>query len=226
MKRMVVLVLTLVAATACEEINAAFDDIRAEHGVDLRNPADAASAVSGADAIGNKDAENGLEVMKGFRREEHTAAGDKLAGQGKYDEARREYDEALRWTEERPYEVDIFGIKVKKQRKLDPVKDALYLQGIRDKQSALTYRIGDSYEREGDQAAGRAAGADARRLYSKAAAKYEQAANMSGDHTSQGNYLVSAAYANRKGGDDAAACRQAQLAASLGIVLDVKGYCS
>jgi tetratricopeptide (TPR) repeat protein len=216
------LLVTALLASGCDYLDETFDEVKNEHGVDLRNPVDAASAVSGADAIGNKEAEDGLEVMKGFRREQHTAAGDAAADNGRFDEAREEYEKALAWTKEEPYSVDLgpFGTK-----KVNRVPDPKYAEQIRYKQQSLRYRIAETHMKEGHITGGYGDSSAARRSYLKAASQFETNANNAGDHTSQALALKSAAYARLRAGDSVLSCRHAQQAVSLGESFDTAPFC-
>lgn len=215
------LLATALASSGCDYLDETFDEVKNEHGVDLRNPVDAAGAVSGADAIGNKEAEDGLEVMKGFRREQHTAAGDAAADRGDFARAREEYEKALAWTKEEPYTVDLGVTTVKKSRVPDPA----YAEQIRGKQSALRYKIAESHMKEGHMVGGYGESSNARRSYLKAASLYEANANNAGDHTSQALAFKSAAYARLRAGDFGLSCRHAQQSVSLGESFDTAPFC-
>ncbi|MBM4434429.1 MAG: hypothetical protein FJ028_04865 [Chloroflexi bacterium] len=68
-----------VLGTACDsDMQGVLDEIERETKVGLRDPAQVAVAASGADAMGNKEAEDGLDVVKGFRRAEHESRGGRL----------------------------------------------------------------------------------------------------------------------------------------------------
>ena len=218
----IVLLLTALVSSGCDYLDETFDEVKNEHGVDLRNPVDAAGAVSGADAIGNKEAEDGLEVMKGFRREQHTAAGDEAADNGQFSQAREEYEKALAWTKEEPYNIDLgpFGTK-----KVNRVPDPAYAEQIRGKQSALRYKIAETHMKEGHKVGGYGDSSSARRQYLKAASLYEANANNAGDHTSQALAFKSAAYARLRAGDFVMSCRHAQQSVSLGESFDTAPFC-
>lgn len=218
----VVLLAAALVSSGCDYLDETFAEVKKEHGVDLTNPVDAASAVSGADAIGNQAAEDGLEVMKGFRRETHTAKGDDYMEDGAFLPARAEYEKALAWTKEEPYHVDLgpFGTK-----KVSRVPDPKYEEQIRAKQRSLRYRIADTYMKEGHNDAGFGESANARRAYRHAASLFEQNVTSSGEHTSQGLALKSAAHARLRAGDTVIACQQARQAASLGESFDLAPYC-
>lgn len=216
-----VLLATALVASGCGYLDETFDEVKKEHGVDLRNPVDAASAVSGADAIGNKGAEDGLEVMKGFRREQHTSAGDAAADRGDFATAREEYQKALAWTKEEPYTLDLGITKVKKNRVPDPA----YAEQIRDKQSALRSKIAGSHMKEGHMVGGYGDSSKARSQYLKAASLYESNAKNAGDHTSQAIAYKNAAYARLRAGDNVVACRHAQQSVSLGQSFDTAPFC-
>lgn len=220
-KLTIVLLLAALVSSGCDYLDETFAEVKKEHGVDLTNPVDAASAVSGADAIGNKEAEDGLEVMKGFRREQHTAAGDAAADRGDFETARKEYEKALAWTKEEPYTVDLGVTTVKKSR----VPDPKYAEQIREKQSSLRYRIAESHMKEGHMVGGYGDSGNARRQYTKAARLYETNASNASDHTSQALSLKSAAYARLRAGDFVLSCRHAQQSVSLGESFDTAPFC-
>lgn len=174
--RIAILVLAAVLSSGCGVLNDAFDEVRKEHGVDLRNPIDAATAVSGAEATGNKDAADGLKAMKGFRRAEHESKGDERYIRSDFGGAITEYQEALRWSQGSATGDVISGLGGLLGVASAPKPDPEYERQLAAKRARLHARIGNSHQWLAQQAEGRNERADARREWRAAAEAYERAA--------------------------------------------------
>lgn len=198
-----------VLGTACDsDVQGVLDEIKKETKVDLRDPAQVALAASGADAMGNKDAEDGLDVVKGFRRAEHESRGDRLRLNKEYRKARAEYKEALRWTEERG--ANLGPITIVKKREPDPK----YEEQVLSKRADLEWRIGLTHESEAEDrlrtlsSAQREQGGDVvvRRMRYQAAAKYAAAGDTAPTAASKKYFYYDAALQLQKAGELEQAC--------------------
>lgn len=173
---MAILVLAAVLASGCEVLDDTFNEVRKEHGVDLRNPVDAATAVSGAEATGNQGAADGLKAMKGFRRAEHESKGDERYFDGKYGGAITEYQEALRWSQGSATGDVISGLGGLLGVGSAPKPDPDYERQLAAKRAGLQTRIGNSHYWLAQHAEDGKKNADARREWGAAAEAYERAA--------------------------------------------------
>ena len=174
--RIALLVLAALLASACDVLDDTFNEVQKEHGVDLRNPVDAATAVSGAEATGNKDAADGLKAMKGFRRAEHESKGDERYYDRDYSGAIAEYREALRWSQGSATGDVISGLGGLLGMGSAPKPDPEYERQLAGKRAALHTRIGNSRYWLATHAEEAGRNADARREWRAAAEAYELAA--------------------------------------------------
>lgn len=218
-------VLAIAAAlvmSSCEYVDEGLDEVKKEHGVDLRDPAEVAKAASGADAIGNQEAEDGLDVVKGFRRATHEANGDKAAAAGDHRKAREEYAEALRWTQEKPYNVPFFGPQQRKNSEE-------YDKSIARKRGNIYAKLGDSYASEAADQSKRAFNNNndrglesaSQNNYIQAAKHYEGAATF--DPSRRIHFARHAAWLYWNAGADLEACNLDQSQQRLGG--QPIGYC-
>jgi tetratricopeptide (TPR) repeat protein len=223
MRRGLVLMLAAALVSAsCEYVDEGLDEVKNAHGVDLRDPADTARAASGADAIGNQEAEDGLDVVKGFRRATHEANGDKAEAAGDHRKAREEYAEALRWTQEKPYNVPFFGPQQRKNSEE-------YDKAIARKRGNLYSKLGDSYASEAADQSKRAfnnnndPGLDSasKSNYVKAAQHYEAAAKF--DQSRRLHFARYSGWLYWNAGEDFQACAVDQAQQRIGG--QPMGYC-
>lgn len=173
--RIAILVLAAVLASGCDVLDDTFNEVQKEHGVDLRNPVDAATAVSGAEATGNKDAADGLKAMKGFRRAEHESKGDTRYVDRDYSGAIAEYREALRWSQGSATGDMISGLGGLLGVGSAPKPDPEYERQLAGKRAGLHTRIGNSRYWLAIHAEDAGRNADARREWRAAADAYELA---------------------------------------------------
>lgn len=172
-----------VVASACGDVrvSTAVNDVKDKHNVDLKDPAQVAQVAGGADPVGNKDAEAGLE-MAPFRRAAHEETGDDLMEAKRYDRARAQYEDALKWHEKVPYTTNVGPIPVTKLRNVDDK----FVQARMQKRAELNVKVARALTAEAELFETRARDlpvprneghwAEARRLYRKAAQHYDAAA--------------------------------------------------
>lgn len=220
-RAVIVLLAASLVSSACDEIDSGLEEVKREHKIDLRNPTDVARAAAGADAIGNQEAEDGLDVVKGFRRATHEANGDRARANGDHRKAVEEYKEALRWTEETTVDIPFVG-PTKRERSEE------YKKSIERKRGRLHERIAETFgETAADQSKRGAPTNDpglesaSQRNYMVSAQSYVSAADA--DPARRIYFIRMAAWSYRNAGADLQACELDRVRQSLGS--QSLGYC-
>lgn len=211
------LVAVVLVTTSCEllsddTVTTTLNDVKSQTGVDFRDPVSVGQAAVGANTIGNKDAEDGLDVVKGFERADHEQKGDRFAWANppQTDKARSEYNEALRWSKEETIDVPIFGPT---GRTVDPT----YARQVQEKRAGLYDRIAGTYVTDGNSDSTAPDGAAARKSWNLAAWTYGRAADEYQDPAKKAAAYVNQGLAFMNAGDWDAACRsKARADAALG----------
>ncbi len=211
------LVAVVLMTTSCEllgdeTVTATLNDVRSQTGVDFRDPVSVGQAAIGANTIGNKDAEDGLDAAKGFQRADHEQKGDRFAWANppQTDKARSEYSEALRWSKEETIDVPFLGPT---GRTVDPT----YARQVQEKRAGLYDRIAATYVTDADSVSRGPDGAAARRSWNLAAWTYGRAADEYADPAKKADAYVNQGLAFMAAGDYDGACRaKARADAALG----------
>jgi tetratricopeptide (TPR) repeat protein len=100
--RRILLVLTIAllvaAAAGCDEVDKEVDAaIKDKTGLDAKDPMQMAGAALGSTAIGSKDEQDAVDLVRTLRRTEHEEKADQLANKKDYPKAIEELDQALSW---------------------------------------------------------------------------------------------------------------------------------
>ncbi len=212
------LVVLVLALAGCEDwVALVADDVEEAYNLDIREPGQVTAAALGSQKLGDQDKADGLDVYRALRRVEYEEKGDRLLLlDKKYAGARRNYEEALKWTP--GGDVGVVGNLV------GGIADALLGnadkgpqdQGTpaqREKRADICSRIGSTYRHEAE------ATTDVDRqmeLFRGEARARAESGSLRSDREDAALDYALAAFAANQGGDRTAACTYAAQAVAKG----------
>lgn len=168
-------------------------------GIDVNDGGDVRSWIVGAQKTGNKDGEEALVKTRDLYQLSYERAGDKAYQEGRQDEAIKNYEKALTYTQEAPV---VRGM-------LDTVQSGLELFGIKsikptvsnpdpnERNPDLYTKIGRAYNKKGEdlRRSDTPTSAEMIKQFRSAADNYKKGARAASDNKEKSWLYVNAAYA-------------------------------